>query len=65
MADLFGGPSGDPEPLAIAPQSTEPITPDASELARRRQAALRRRRAISSLRIDDSDSGTGLSIGGQ
>lgn len=65
MGDIFGG-SGSSQAIQIAAEP-EQLTPDASELARRRAAVQRRRRAVSALRVDSPDApdtGTGLRIGG-
>lgn len=64
-AGIFGGGPSDPEPLQITSSQPESVAPDAGELARRRKAQDRRRRAVASLRVDDTNTGTGLSIGGQ
>jgi hypothetical protein len=63
--DIFGGGPSDPEPLQLTTSDPVAYTPDAGELARRRKSQERRRRAVAALRVDDTDSGTGLSIGGR
>lgn len=60
---IFGG-MDSTDPIQIESATPEPVTPDPGELARRRAAVQRRRRAVSALRVDDQDTGTGLRIGG-
>lgn len=66
---FFGGGGSDVEPIQIA-ATPEPVEINAGELARRRAAVQRRRRAVASLRVDDppeiasTPEGTGLRIGG-